>query len=288
MRQLSDEEEFFPGFAWAVPTAFAKALSCFRLEQGDVLYDTRAAYDMPWNEALPLISYSIQVKYPPRNTTTRAQASDEQPDMEERQTDSAAERNWKCSVSFTLTDHRQGESRLVSSTQGRLYAMLRTGDLTWVEGRPGEPVMPLLARDLHKYLNSPGVMTRVVDHFANSAPRAKNPLVFLTPYDRSRSLLWLKHLKLCRVLSNFKLSKVDFVTPAEVGLGTQVGFGPTVQIACFHLDHTPLSAVQDGLKSVLYKPSKNGKKSVDRFRLERHGYLHILSKHAQPSIGLDF
>jgi len=48
MSALLDPPDYFDGFSWALPNAFADALALCRFEQGDMLYDTRRAYEGEW------------------------------------------------------------------------------------------------------------------------------------------------------------------------------------------------------------------------------------------------
>jgi hypothetical protein len=70
-------DEYFDGFNWAVPVAFAEPLAACRFEQGDILYDTRRAYEGSWGDALPHIKYSIQVKSPMRGPSTKSEKEEE-------------------------------------------------------------------------------------------------------------------------------------------------------------------------------------------------------------------
>ena len=66
------QDQFFPGFSWALPAAFSDAASACKFEEGDVLYSTESAYKDDWNpESQEFDCY--QVKYPKR---TRTSASD--------------------------------------------------------------------------------------------------------------------------------------------------------------------------------------------------------------------
>jgi hypothetical protein len=98
--------EFFPGFRWAVPTAFAEAeaVSLCRFEDGDVIYDTRAAYDDEWGTASQQIEYSIQVLYPPRETGGR-----------EVDKKGVFKNSWRSEVKLTLRTHSEGTTGLSAS-----------------------------------------------------------------------------------------------------------------------------------------------------------------------------
>ena len=61
--------DYFSGFAWAVPKAFSDAIALCRFEEGDVLYDTKSAYEKEWDDAKSNIKYFLQVRYPGRART---------------------------------------------------------------------------------------------------------------------------------------------------------------------------------------------------------------------------
>ena len=55
-------KEFFEGFKWALPLAFADALSKCQFVVGDIIYDNVKAYSVEWGEAKNILKHSIQVK----------------------------------------------------------------------------------------------------------------------------------------------------------------------------------------------------------------------------------
>jgi hypothetical protein len=101
-------DDYFDGFSWAVPVAFAEPLAACRFEEGDILYDTRRAYEGTWGEALPHIKHSIQVRSPMRGPGTK-------PEKEE---ESVFTDNWNMTVVFTLTDYKANKTKEITTTQG--------------------------------------------------------------------------------------------------------------------------------------------------------------------------
>jgi hypothetical protein len=57
--------EFFPGFKWAVSSAFSEPLGACRFEQGDLLYDTPDAYKGEWREALARVAPNAEAVFLP-------------------------------------------------------------------------------------------------------------------------------------------------------------------------------------------------------------------------------
>jgi len=249
--------EFFDGFSWAIPTAFAEPLAACRFEQGDVLYDTRRAYEGPWGEALPHIRYSIQVKSPLRGPATKT----------EKEEESVFTDNWNQAVVFAFTEHKKNEMRETKTTQGRLYTLLWKGDLSSLDEDVPAPPVPALAMQILRDL------PKAMDHLRTAMFKgAGKRTVFLMPYDRTRQLLRGKLREVQTSLVDFK-TRFDFIQPEEAGLTADAGFAPTVSIACFCIEGATESLVEKAVKKALYKPAKEKKTSAERFRITAHGHL---------------
>src|SRR5450432_3609454 len=91
---MGSTDEFFRGFAWPVPLAFAGVLAACRFEQGDLLYDSPHGYDR-WSDALKPSRYGIEVTAPARATRTNA-----------KNKEGEFAKNWKTTVEFTLTNYK--------------------------------------------------------------------------------------------------------------------------------------------------------------------------------------
>ena len=256
---MSTEEtiEFFDGFSWALPTAFAEPLAACRFEQGDVLYDTRRAYQGTWGEALPHIKYSLQVKSPLGGPVAKT----------EKEEESVFTDNWNQAVIFTFTEHRKKEIREITTTQGRLYTLLWKGDPNLLgEGTAAAPV-PALAMQILRDL------PKAMDHLRKTVLKGANKrTVLLMPYDRTRQLLRGKLREVQTSLADFK-TRLDFVRPEEAGLTADAEFAPTVSIACFCVEDASVSVVEEAVKKALYKPAKEKKTAAERFRITAHGHL---------------
>lgn len=250
--------EYFDEFAWAVPAAFADPLAACRFEQGDILYDTRRAYQGTWGEALPHIKYSLQVKSPTRGTSAN---------KSENEDESVFTDNWNMTVVFTLTDYKANKTKEVTTTQGRLYSLLWRGDLSWLEPDASTPPLPTLAmqilRDLPKAENHLRENVDEIDH---------GQTVFLMPFDRTRQLLRTKFRLVNKELT-LPTPYVNFFSPADLGLQSPTEFAPTVKIACFAMRDCSSHDVEKALKQALYKPSKERKTDKDQFRVTAHGHL---------------
>jgi hypothetical protein len=121
--------EVLTAFSWCVPGAFLNALDCCCFNAGDVLYSDAAAYHGTWKEAVKKLRWSIQIK-----KATAAAARDGE---------AIFDANWKRGrVTVQCTDYRSGAglSRLIETTQGRVYHTLAKGDPTLLEGEDFLPV----------------------------------------------------------------------------------------------------------------------------------------------------
>jgi hypothetical protein len=250
-------DEYFDGISWAVPVAFAEPLAACRFEQGDILYDTRQAYDGTWGEALPHIKHSIQVKLPMRGTGTKS----------EKEEESVFTDNWNMTVVFTLTDCKAKKTKEITTTQGRLYSLLWKGDLGSIDANSSTPPLPTLAMEILRDLpNAEGHIKK------NAAEVSQSRVVFLMPFDRTRQLLRIKFRKVEEVLARFKTHTCS-ISPAKAGLQTATDFAPTVSIACFAVQDGSVGDVEKALKQALYTPSKDKKTDKELFRVSAHGHL---------------
>jgi hypothetical protein len=250
-------DEYFDGFAWAVPVAFADPLAACRFEQGDILYDTRQAYQGTWGEALPHIKYSLQVKSPMRGPGTKS----------EKEEESVFTDNWNMTVVFTLTDYKANKRKEITTTQGRLYSLLWKGDLARIEPDAPTPELPTLAMQILRDL------PKAKDHVRENVDDiAQGDIVFLMPFDRTRQLLRTKFRKVEEALTRLNPLTCSF-SPADAGLQTASEFAPTVSIACFAMRNCSSRDVEKALKHALYTPSKEKKTDKEQFRITAHGHL---------------
>lgn len=252
-----ETDEYLEGFSWAVPSAFAKPLAACRFEQGDMLYDTRRAYEGTWGEALPHINHSIQVESPMRGLATKS----------EKEEDSIFTDNWNMTVIFTLTDHKADEKKDVITTQGRLYSLLWKGDLTLIQADSVAPPIPTLAMQVLRDLqNAKDYITK------NITKISQGDIIFLMPYDRTRQLFRSKFRNVKEKLSHLD-PHISLFSPPQLGLKTDSEFAPTVNIACFALQNSSMRDVERDLKKALYTGSKQNKKKKEQFRINAHGHL---------------
>lgn len=237
-------EEFFHGFAWAMPTAFATSLGHCRFEQGDVFHDSTKGYEQ-WDTALQHISFTIQVVSPPHSTTK----------VSENQ--NAFRHNWKLPVVYKVLDHKENKTRQATSTQGKLFTFLWRGDWKVLSSTP-HPEIPLTCYDKK--------LTQQVDKAAGVAERRfatklERGSIFVMAYDPTHPVSSAKYEAIKQALTSRHSFEVALLMPMDAGL-TDMLVAPTVRFATFIIQGNSWK-IHDTLKDVLYKPAK--------FRIEAHG-----------------
>ena len=173
-------KEFFEQFNWAVPIAFSDPLGACRFEQGDLLYDSKVAYETTWGVAKRNLKYCIQVKSPPRGPRTKVGEDNA----------SVFEDNWVQQVIFDLVEFPSEKTTSVKTTQGRLYSCLRFGELKFIEPDSSAPNRPKLAQEM---------MTELGAIAENICATQKARHLFIMPFDMTNSVLRVKLQKLREV-----------------------------------------------------------------------------------------
>jgi hypothetical protein len=253
--QTHDGEEYFEGFSWALPRAFAAPLAACRFEQGDILYDTVRAYQGEWGTAQKHVCHSIEVKAPMRGGSTKINEDQE----------SAFADNWNSRVEFSLRDHQADTERHVVTTQGRLYYLLWRGAVE--EFETADVRVPAAARELMEHLRG------ATDHLHTHIPKAsRKGGLYLTPFDTAEQRLWTKTRTINEALKDFGVTQ-GVVDLNEVGIKNASSFMPTARIAWFAMAKA-ISFVEfeAALKRLLHKPAKNKKTNKEVFSAGRHGH----------------
>jgi hypothetical protein len=251
-----DLPDYFDGFSWALPSAFADALALCRFEQGDVLYDTQRAYEGEWGTALRHIKYQVEVKFPLRGGGVKSSESE----------DSAFEDNWNSKVVIRFVDHRASSEREVTTTQGNLYSMLWSGDISALGGLSVPP--PLGARHLM------GKLAGVLESLRKKHSRAvNNSAVFVMPFDHTSKLLRSKLRTVESALQTLG-AKRGVMAVKDLEIEGASAFAPTSCVVWFAMSPEHKSeTVTSLLKRHLHKPSKDKKTDRENFNLKTHGLL---------------
>jgi len=262
------EMDFYEGFEWAVPVAFAAAVHACRFEQGDVLYSEAAAYSGSKRAKRPA-RHHIQVLDPPR--TTRALAGE----GEGKRFFS----NWESPVRLTWRDHVRGVSEEIHTTQGQLFTCLWRGDVESLEGPAAAALpRPLLLRELQAGLEA--AAQAFVASLGAKTKRDPARHVFVIGIDRASDASLSKAHAIETVLAARAPLRVETRTPAELQLEEAARFHPALVTYGYLTGLERAGDVEEALREVLYAGAREGggeegggKPSGGRFQLARHGIL---------------
>ncbi len=244
--------EFFSNFSWAVPQAFSDAVALCRFEEGDVLYDTPKAYDSSWCESLKHITYSLQVRYPTRATSS-----------EKEKVGGVFEKNWDSEVRIELYKKQEKVGiGQITTTQGRLYTAIWKGNLTVLENDTEAPPLPFNVKNVTKQLKELKEIALAVS--------AGYP-IFAMARDRSNQVSREKYLKIYAMLKKHLAGEPKILTPENSGLKNWDAIAPTIEIAFFPMNGINREELESLVKKAVYVPSNNTKK--DMFRIGAHGVV---------------
>ncbi len=264
--------EFFDGFEWAVPTAFASALNAYRFEQGDVLYRSRAAYD---DLAQPFATgaRAIQVLAPPRGARATATTEAEN----DRRLAS-----WRADLELQLVDLATGACETRSVSQGRLWMTLWQGREEWLDPEREEPPLPPAARDLAQQLESARPALERMS-------RVRRGARFLFVVDRASDASRVKAAQVREALDALgSVEQVDLAA-SESGIDAAACYPPTLLVRSLALAGPPKrthDAIQEALRDRLYGGTSDATREMtetdeprtDRFRVARHGLLEAVGE----------
>lgn len=244
--------EFFSGFKWAVPRAFSDAVTLCRFEEGDILYDTKMAYNDDWEKASKFMEHSLQVKYPARVSGGATEKGG-----------GLFGSNWSSEVRIDLYKNLEkvGVGQ-IHTTQGRLYTAIWKGDLSVLEKESEEPPIPLSVQDVTKTLDQ---TTEKAKELSIGYP------VFVMARDLSNPVSREKFSKILAALKKHLHSTPNILTPKKAGLVQFESVAPTVEIAFFPVNGTSAEELHELVKNAVYVPSKNAKKEM--FRISAHGII---------------
>ncbi len=258
VRSASDpaNRSYYENFAWAVPKAFREALETCHFCQGDILYESPLAYSCEWSNIADNLRYSIQVKAPSRGPAK-----------------GKFEENWNHSVCVVLTDHHQKQTdpERIWTTQGRLYMLLKTGDISVLNGNSVKPVLPYRSRYLMKTMNTSLFRQKACEYIAQVCGN-DYWTCFMVPYDCTVTASRLKYLWIKSVFPKDR-TILRYPSPDRLQIGAPDKFVPTLYVACFLFCGFSEHIVFNTLKSVLYKPDPSKASTTDKFRLNAHGIL---------------
>ena len=240
--------DFFSGFKWAVPTAFADAVFQCRFEEGDVLYDSKGAYG-EWGKSKEQITNSIQIRYPSK--VVGSLSSNEK---------NVLKRNWNTEVRLDLFKNMtKVEKGQIHTTQGRLFTLLWKGNLNVLDTNTVNPEPPVIATQVKKSL---------IETQSKALEFAEGSLSFTMVYDQASPLL---RGKLSKLTQHFGCQPMH-VTPKEAGLKNWNTVSPTIEILFFKANNLSELEFHNKIKQPLYKPTISKKTNKENFRISDHGF----------------
>ena len=260
---------FYERFEWAVPTAFKDPVSSCWFESGDSLYDTQEAYSgTTWGDSLKHISHSIYVKSPKRGTVSGVQAD----------TGLVFKQNWNSEVVVEFTNYKQAsEKQLISTTQGRLFRFLNTGDQNILHEGSDNPPIPILIGELKPHMDK--AVTAIQNKLKDSV---KNLNLFVMGYDPTNDTCVQKFLNIESALNStgLKIKVLDY-SPEECGLENYKDFSPVVYFRCIAVETRSIEKFRDGIKNALWTKRDRKNSLIDDLKTnnKRNALFFKLSKH---------
>lgn len=252
--------EFFIGFSWAVPTAFSDALAKCYFEEGDILYDTKLAYQQ-WEEATKKIKHIIQVKKQLKAVGEREEESGGNTESPE----TVFLKNWNSKIQIEHTDYgKQQKTTTITTTHGRLYTLLWHGNLLILSQQVPSPPIPVRISQVVKKIEE--ISCRIADSY-------KGKTIFVMPCDLTNQLYRDKRDKVrSKLLSRYKVD-IHELTPKESQLSNWEMICPTILIYCFAIHTNDIEGTKAAIKEALYLKKGKVQPPKDTFRLRAHGIL---------------
>lgn len=272
--------EYLEQFTWPVPKGFADAVAACKFERGDLLYNTRQAYEEGWN--LDNIDWILQVQSPSRgSTSTKAE------DVKTVFAD-----NWRSILILELTNVRNDcVKRTVQTTQGRLYTVLRFGDVSILESEVDEPDLPLGVDSLFDHLDK--AKEYFLPFFRESM---KKPNLFIIPVDALNSITTQKHSLAVHCLSGICQVEQKTASLNDCGIPDWRQFNPMLEFRCVAIDSGAPESVRDALKEGFWPKrdssaqAKTVKSVLSRKKYSSVQHFSLERKHGQfvPSVSRSF
>jgi hypothetical protein len=244
--------DFYDGFTWAVPKAFKDAIASCSFEEGDTLYCTRIAYDGAWGDVVDKIDHAIQVRFPSRSTNKKTTED----------ISSIFKANWNTTVKIEIIigGGSNIDERFLHTTQGRLFTLLRSGDINILSTDCKSPEMPLLLDSLKPHLSDSRV-TETINQIIDG--KYEKPNLAIIAYDETNDTLVAKVRKIISSIEEFKpkeinfpLTKFEFLRPYY--------FHPTLTIKAIIIDSNSPEKIRDRIKEVLW-PKREPKNATNSF-----------------------
>jgi hypothetical protein len=229
--------EFYDGFTWALPKAFKYAIASCTFDQGDTLYNTKLAYGK-WGEVVDKIDHAIQVH-------------------------SVFRSNWNNTVKieFIIGGGPYNKNRFLSTTQGRLFTLLREGNLEILNTDNENPLPPLLSDSLKTHLKDSDIIKVIKQHIIRKYDK---PNLVIMAYDETNDLLVGKYNSIINCLHEFIPNVIDF-SLHEFAFLKSLDFHPALSIKTIVIDSNSPEKIRDRIKEVLW-PKRDPKNATKSFR----------------------
>ncbi len=246
--------DFFAGFAWAIPAAFADPLEKCRFERGDVFYDDPKASTADWEAARRAARRIVQVRLPQQGDTAK----------QDKDAASVFADNWRRSAEIDLIETKDLSTRTIATTQGRLYTYLWRDEESLLDLGTPEPPLPMMAGDLRSRLEK--AAANVADQVEADGPAS----LFVFAFDHASTRLREKNLDIRAALAGVTGCK-EMVFPVEPDKGRDPL--PTLCWKAYLLPGLDGDVITDLLKPALYNPQSDREGKADRFSISRHGHI---------------
>jgi hypothetical protein len=253
---------FFPGFEWAIPSAFADALGACQFSRGDTLYSSPVAY-REWNEEFYESAKGLRAI---KVLSPEAKPAPPSPGLFQSNWNSVAE------VEVFMPGGQNG-AEILSTTQGRIYSLLWRGDSSVLDPATSVPIIPHPAGYLLKNLNHAKSTLRQL--VLDQHPDAR--YFFVLPYDVCSQLLDEKYRKLAYGLRQTCHASEVNIDASVLPIPEADRLAPTVSLKTFIFTGNEEQLIQESLKELLYIRAVNTKSKKDMFRLNAHGFFSAIN-----------
>lgn len=218
--------EFYDGFTWAVPKAFKDAIASCSFREGDTLFSSKLAYGAWTDEVVDKVDCEIQVCFPNRRTQNKA--------PEDKS--SKFKTNWNTTVKleFKIDKHSHRKEKFVTTTQGRLFQLLRKGKIEILNTDTESPNIPLLINSLNPLLNDKRITESILQITGNKFN--KQNLTVMT-YDETSEVSVNKLKSIRSLVSKFNYEEFNFPI-TEFNFLDKYDFHPVLTIKAIVIDST--------------------------------------------------
>jgi len=237
------EEEKYTGLQWYLPPYFKNYLSSGRFEKGVIIYKDKPT-GKTWGENIPHIDYLIQIQYPP--STMPSGSGDGNEIM----------KNWETTVILDLYHPNTKETKVITTTQGKLFTFLWKDNPEVLHQKEVPPVPVFIT---NKAINE--------QFITDNIPCSSVGFAFI--YNPINDI----HLSKLREIKSLFCNVEELTFSAEKACKTEKTgeIYPLLTVKLLIFKNTNYDDVHELIKKAVYKKSKSSEK--DMFRIATHGLL---------------